>query len=79
MSFRIAAVDGGQAAAAAAQAQLTAAGMPVRLVDSLRSDVLADDGAGFWVLLQDGFASAAVAQAYCTRWRTVAPKCAVTS
>jgi hypothetical protein len=63
----------------AAQARLAAAGMPVRLVDSLSSDVLADEGAGFWVLLQDGFASAAVVEAYCTRWRTVAPKCAVTS
>jgi hypothetical protein len=71
--------DGGRAAATAAQGRLAAAGMPVRLVDSLSSDVLADEGTGFWVLLQDGFASAAVAQDYCARWRTVAPKCAVTS
>ena len=54
-------------------------GMPVRLVDSLGSDVLADEGTGFWVLLQDGFASAQAAQAFCTQWRVVAPKCQVTS
>jgi hypothetical protein len=71
--------DGGQAEAQAAEAKLKAAGMPVRLVDSLSSDALADDGAGFWVLLQDGFATPADAQAYCTQWRSVAPKCAVTS
>ncbi|MGX6606286.1 COG1470 family protein [Micromonosporaceae bacterium Da 78-11] len=71
--------DGGKAGAEAAQATLVAAGMPVRLVDSLSSDVLVDSGAGFWVLLQDGFASPAAAQAYCTQWRPVAPKCAVTS
>jgi len=71
--------DGGKAAAEAAQAKLVAQGMPVRLVDSLGSDVLADEGAGFWVLLQDGFASAAAAQAYCTQWRVLAPKCQVTS
>ncbi len=72
--------DGGKADAEAAMARSTAAGMPVRLVDSLSSDVLADGGGeGFWVLLQDGFASTADAQAYCTRWRLVAPKCAVTS
>jgi hypothetical protein len=71
--------DGGKAAAEAAEAKLAAAGMPARLVDSLSSDLLADDGAGFWVLLEDGFASPADAQAYCTQWRSVAPKCAVTS
>jgi hypothetical protein len=71
--------DGGKGAAEAAQAKLVAGGMPVRLVDSLGSDVLADEGTGFWVLLQDGFASAAAAQAYCTQWRVLAPKCQVTS
>ncbi|GAB1691420.1 hypothetical protein [Krasilnikovia sp. M28-CT-15] len=70
--------DGGHAAAEAERARLAAAGMPVRLVDSLASDQLADEGAGFWVLLQDGFASPAAAAAYCTQWRSLAPKCAVT-
>lgn len=71
--------DGGKADADAAKARLDAQGMPVRLVDSLASDVLADDGAGFWVLLQDGFAGTAQAEAFCARWRSVAPKCQVTS
>ena len=53
--------------------------MPVKLVDSLTSDVLADQGAGFWVLLQDGFPTVEAAQAYCTQWKLVAPKCAVTA
>jgi hypothetical protein len=53
--------------------------MPVRLVDSLSSDVLADEGAGFWVLLQDGFTTTEAAQAFCAQWRVVAPKCQVTS
>ncbi|WP_412746332.1 hypothetical protein [Krasilnikovia sp. MM14-A1004] len=71
--------DGGRAAAEAERGRLAAAGMPVRLVDSLASDQLADEGAGFWVLLQDGFATPAAAAAYCTQWRTLAPKCTVTS
>jgi hypothetical protein len=69
--------DGGKAAAEAEQVKLAAAGMPVRLVDSLASDVLADEGAGFWVLLQDGFATPDAATAYCTQWRLAAPKCTV--
>jgi len=71
--------DGGKAAAEAERAKLAAAGMPVRLVDSLASDVLADTGDGFWVLLQDGFTTAEAATAYCTQWRLVAPECRVTS
>lgn len=71
--------DGGRASADAQKARFEAAGMPVRLVDSLASDELADDGAGFWVLLKDGFGSPAEAQAFCTQWRTIAPKCFVTS
>lgn len=71
--------DGGKAAAEAERAKLTAAGMPIRLVDSLASDVLADQGAGFWVLLQDGFTTPEAAEAYCTQWRLVAPLCKVTS
>jgi len=53
--------------------------MQLRLVDSLASDVLSDQDGGFWVLLQDGFRSTADAQAYCVQWRTLAPKCQVTS
>jgi hypothetical protein len=71
--------DDGKAAAEAAQARYAAVGMPVRLVDSLSTDVLAGQGPGFWVLLQDGFASTDAAQAYCTQWRTYAPKCRVTT
>jgi hypothetical protein len=71
--------DGGWVAAEAARSRLAGAGMPVKLVDSLTSDVLADGGGGFWVLLQDGFATADAAQAFCARWKVVAPKCAVTA
>jgi hypothetical protein len=71
--------DGGKAAAQAEQQKLAAQGMPVRLVDSLASDVLSDEEGGFWVLLQDGFQGTAQAGAYCVQWRTVAPKCQVTS
>jgi hypothetical protein len=69
--------DGGKAAAEAERVKLAAAGMPIRLVDSLASDVLADEGGGFWELLQDGFTTPEAATAYCTQWRLVAPKCAV--
>jgi hypothetical protein len=71
--------DGGKAAAQAEQQKLAAQGMPVRLVDSLSSDVLSDEEGGFWVLLQDGFQGTAQAEAYCAQWRPVAPKCRVTS
>jgi hypothetical protein len=71
--------DGGKAAAQAEQQKLAGQGMPLRLVDSLSSDVLADEQGGFWVLLQDGFQGTAQAEAYCAQWRTVAPKCQVTS
>jgi hypothetical protein len=71
--------DGGRASAEAARTRLADAGMPVRLVDSLASDELADQGAGFWVLLQDGFPTVEAAQAYCTQWKLIAPKCAVTA
>ncbi|WP_433292418.1 hypothetical protein ACQP2F_27950 [Actinoplanes sp. CA-030573] len=71
--------DGGKAAAENEKAKLAAQGMPVRLVDSLASDVLSDENGGFYVLLQDGFAGPEQAEAYCAHWRTVAPKCRVTS
>ncbi|MET0425453.1 MAG: hypothetical protein ABW046_16330 [Actinoplanes sp.] len=70
---------GGRADAEAAQQKLATVNMPVRLVDSLSSDVLSDSDGGFWVLLQDGFPSIAAAQTYCDQWRAVAPKCRVTS
>ena len=70
--------DGGKAAAESARAKLADAGMPVKLVDSLTTDELADQGTGFWVLLQDGFATPDAAQAFCTQWKLLAPKCAVT-
>lgn len=67
----------GTANAEAALARLTAAGVPVRLVDSTRSPDLADGPDGLMVLLQDGFASDAAAQAYCDQHRALAPKCRV--
>lgn len=67
----------GRSAAEAALARLTAAGMPVRLVDSTTSDVVADGDGGLWVLLQDGLASVEEARGYCDRYRSVAPKCDV--
>jgi hypothetical protein len=67
----------GRQAAEAALARLTAAGMPVRLVDSTTSDVVADAQGGLWVLLHDGLASVNDARAFCDRYRTVAPKCEV--
>ena len=67
----------GTASAEAALARLNAAGMPVRLVDSTRSPDLADGPDGLMVLLQDGFASAAEAQAYCDKHRALAPRCRV--
>lgn len=71
--------DGGRASAEAARTRLADGGMPVRMVDSLTSDVLADEGTGFWVLLQDGFASAEQAQAFCTQWKPIAPRCSPAS
>jgi hypothetical protein len=57
--------------------RLTAAGLPVRLLDSRTSDDIADGTSGFWVVLQDGFASADEARAACTRYRGVTPQCEV--
>jgi hypothetical protein len=67
----------GRTAAEDALSRFTAAGMPVRLVDSTASDQVSDGQGGLWVLLQDGFSSAAEADAYCARYRAVAPKCDV--
>lgn len=61
----------------AALGRLTAAGVPVRLVDSTRSPDLADGPGGLLVLLQDGFVSPEDAQAYCDRNRALAPSCQV--
>lgn len=67
----------GRPAAEATLARLTAAGMPVRLVDSTATEVVADGQGGLWVLLQDGFSSIAETRAYCDQYRMVAPKCDV--
>ena len=67
----------GRAEADAALARLTAAGMPVRLVDSTQSPDVADGPGGLFVLLQDGFPSVEQAQAYCNQFRAVAPRCDV--
>jgi hypothetical protein len=67
----------GYTAAQDAYNRLTAAGMPLKLVDSTSSDVVEDGPEGFWTLLKDGFASAADAQAFCDRYRSIAPKCQV--
>jgi hypothetical protein len=47
------------------------------MVDSLSTDLIPDDGGGFWVVVKDGFADAAEAGAYCDRFRAAAPKCRV--
>lgn len=67
----------GLAAARNARDRLTAAGMPVRLVDSTASDQVADGPTGLWVLLQDGMSTVDAARAYCDRYRSLAPKCDV--
>jgi hypothetical protein len=64
-------------AADASLARLTAAGLPVRLVDSKTSDDIADGTNGFWVVLRDGFASADEANAFCARYQSVTPRCEV--
>ena len=61
-----------RAAAEAALARLSAAGAPARLVDGAASAVIGDE---VLVIVQDGLASVADAQAYCDRIRAVAPKC----
>ena len=66
-----------RAAAEATLAQLTAVGLPVRLVDSKTSDEIADGTNGFWVVLRDGFASAAEADDFCARYQGVTPQCEV--
>ncbi|MFI7543545.1 SPOR domain-containing protein [Actinoplanes sp. NPDC049599] len=66
-----------RAAAEATLAQLTAVGLPVRLVDSKTSDEIADGTNGFWVVLHDGFATAEEADAFCARFRGVTPQCEV--
>jgi hypothetical protein len=71
--------NGGAGRTAADQelARLTAAGMPLRLVDSTQSAEVADGRDGLYVVLQDGFASVAEAEAYCDRFRVAAPACDV--
>jgi hypothetical protein len=68
---------GGAAAAEATRDRFNAAGMGVRLVDSTRSDQLADGPTGFFVLLRDDFESVTEAKGFCQRYRTVAPNCQV--
>jgi hypothetical protein len=65
----------GRQAAEQAVARMKTAGMSVRLVDSTTSPDLSDGGGGLWVVLQDGFGTLGEAQAYCDRFRVVAPKC----
>jgi hypothetical protein len=67
----------GLAAAEAARARLSAAGVPVRLVDSTATDQVADGPGGLWVLLQDGMPTVDEARAFCERYRPAAPKCDV--
>lgn len=64
-------------AAEASVARLTQAGLPVRLIDSRASADIADGTSGFWVVLQDGFASVAEADKFCDRYRGVTPQCQV--
>jgi hypothetical protein len=59
--------------------RLAAAGLPVRLIDSMRSDEIADGTNGFWVVLRDGFSSVEEANQFCARYRGVTPRCEVVS
>lgn len=68
---------GGRAPAEATLDRLNAEGMGVRLVDSTGSRILADGPNGFYVLLRDGFDSVRSAQAYCLRFKIIAPNCQV--
>jgi hypothetical protein len=65
----------GRGAAEAALARLTAAGMPVRMVDNTTSTGASQRGGGLLVIVQDGFASIDEARGFCDRFRAVAPKC----
>jgi hypothetical protein len=65
----------GRGAAEATLARLKQGGMPVRLVDSTTTGSVADTGGGFWLLLQDGFASVDEAKRFCDKYRALAPKC----
>jgi hypothetical protein len=67
----------GLASAQDAYNRLTAAGMPLKMIDSTTSDEVGDGQDGLWVLLSDGFPSVAEATAFCDRYRTIAPKCEV--
>ena len=71
------ALGGGDAAAQAADAQLRAAGVDARLVDSRDSAQLDDGPRGLLVVLRDGFPDRAAAEAECARHRDVAPRCVV--
>ncbi len=64
-------------AAEAELARLKLLGMPVRLVDSKTSDEIADGTNGFWVVLRDGFASAAEADGFCVRYQGLTAQCEV--
>ena len=68
-----------RARAEASLARLTAAGLPVRLVDSRQSDEIADGTSGFWVILRDGFGSAEEANQFCTSRQGITPRCEVVS
>ena len=58
-------------------AQLRAAGVDARIVDSRDSAQLDDGPRGLLVVLRDGFPDRAAAEAECARHRDVAPRCVV--
>jgi hypothetical protein len=65
----------GQGIAERLLAKLQAAGVNARLVDSRRSERIADGVSGLWVVIRDGFPSQAAAAEECARHRDVAPDC----
>jgi hypothetical protein len=66
-----------QQVAEAFAAELVAAGVAARVVDSRDSEQLDDGLKGLLVVLQDGFPDRAAATAECTARRAVAPACVV--
>ncbi len=56
-------------------AKLRAAGVPARIVDTRTSPQLAQTAVPAFLVVQDGFADAAAAQAACTAHRDIAPAC----
>jgi hypothetical protein len=67
--------EASQGAAERLLAELQAAGVNARLLDSRQSQRIADGENGFWVVVPDGFPSQAAAADECAQHRDIAPDC----